>query len=176
MSDTTQSHKDHAPRRVNFAIFICSTSRYEAMQRGDVTTDVSGDTLEALLKDGGHSVLYRRVVSDDRDMIQHAVHSVLDNPALDAAVFCGGTGITKRDVTIETVSQFFEKNLPGFGEFFRRLSFDKMGSGAITSRATAGVAKGKVLFCIPGSPDAVRTAVELLISPESGHIVKHARE
>lgn len=176
MSETTKSHKDHAPRRVNFAVFICSTSRYEAMQRGEATTDVSGDTLEALLKDGGHSVLFRRIVSDDQDMIQHAVHSVLDNPALEAAIFCGGTGITKRDVTIETVSQFFEKTLPGFGEFFRRLSFDKMGSGAITSRAAAGVAKGKALFCIPGSPDAVRTAVELLISPESGHIVKHARE
>ncbi len=176
MSESTQSHKAHAPRHVSFAIFICSTSRWEAMQRGEPATDVSGDALEALLKTGGHSVLFRRVVSDTKDMIEHSVHSVLNNPALEAAVFCGGTGITQRDVTIETVSPFFEKTLPGFGEFFRRLSFDKMGSGAITSRAAAGVVKGKVLFCIPGSPDAVRISVELLISPEAGHIVKHARE
>jgi molybdenum cofactor biosynthesis protein B len=146
------------------------------MQKGEATTDVSGDTVESILKTAGHTILFNRVVSDDKAMIEHAVKSVLDNAGVEAAIFCGGTGITHTDVTIETVSPFFEKTLPGFGEFFRRLSFDKMGSGAITSRATAGVANGKVLFCIPGSPDAARTAVELLISPEAGHIVKHARE
>ena len=176
MSESTNTHKAHAPRKVNFAVFICSTSRYVAMQKGEATTDVSGDNIEALLKAAGHTVLFKRVVSDDKTMIEHAVKSVLDNAGVEAAIFCGGTGITHTDITIETVSPFFEKTLPGFGEFFRRLSFDKMGSGAITSRATAGVANSKVLFCIPGSPDAARTAVELLISPEAGHIVKHARE
>ncbi len=176
MSESTKIHKAHAPRKVNFAVFICSTSRYEAMQRGEAITDVSGDTIETLLKSAGHIVFFRRTVSDDKDMIEHAVKSVLDNPGVDAAIFCGGTGITHRDITIEAVSPFLEKTLPGFGEFFRRLSYDKMGSGAITSRAIAGVARGKVLFCIPGSPDAARVSVELLISPETGHIVKHARE
>jgi len=146
------------------------------MQKGEATTDISGDTVERLLKNAGHTVLFKRVVSDDKAMIEHGVKSVLDNAGLEAAVFCGGTGITHTDITIETVSPFFEKVLPGFGEFFRRLSYDKMGSGAITSRAVAGVANGKVLFCIPGSPDAAKLAVELLISPEAGHIVKHARE
>jgi molybdenum cofactor biosynthesis protein B len=176
VSESTKTHKAHAPRKVNFAVFICSTSRYVAMQKGEAATDVSGDNIESILKNGGHNVLFKRVVSDDKAMIEHAVKSVLDNACVEAAIFCGGTGITHTDVTIETVSPFFEKTLPGFGEFFRRLSFDKMGSGAITSRATAGVANGKVLFCIPGSPDAAHTAVELLISPEAGHIVKHARE
>jgi molybdenum cofactor biosynthesis protein B len=109
-------------------------------------------------------------------MIEHAVKSVLDNPGVDAAVFCGGTGIAPSDVTIETVMPFLEKTLPGFGEIFRRISYDKTGSAAFMSRAIAGVARGKALFCIPGSPDAVRVSVELLISPEAGHIVKHARE
>jgi molybdenum cofactor biosynthesis protein B len=95
---------------------------------------------------------------------------------LDVAIFSGGTGITPTDITIETVTPFFEKTLPGFGEFFRRLSFDRVGSAAILSRAVAGVAKGKALFCIPGSPEAVRVAVEMLILPEAAHIVKHARE
>ena len=176
MSESTKIHKSNAPRKVNFAVFICSTSRYQAMQKGEASTDVSGDTIETLLKADGHTVLFRRVVSDDKSMIEHAVKSVLDNAGIEAAVFCGGTGITHTDITIETVSPFFEKTLPGFGEFFRRLSYDKMGSGAITTRAAAGVAGGKVLFCIPGSPDAAKTAVELLISPEAGHIVKHARE
>jgi molybdenum cofactor biosynthesis protein B len=169
-------HKAHAPRKLNFAIFICSTSRYQALQKGEVASDVSGETIESLLKTAGHEVLFRRVVSDDKVMIEHAVKSVLDNLGLDAAIFCGGTGITHTDVTIETVSPFFDKTLPGFGEIFRRVSYDRVGSAAVISRAVAGVAKGKALFCIPGSPDAVRISVELLISPEAGHIVKHARE
>ena len=176
MSESTKIHKAHAPRNVNFAVFVCSTSRYEAMQKGEAVTDVSGDIIEDLLKKAGHMVLFRRTVSDDKTMIEHSVKSVLDNPGVDAAVFCGGTGITHRDITIETVCPFFEKTLPGFGEFFRRLSYDKMGAAAITTRSIAGVVKGKVLFCIPGSPDAARLGVELLISPEAGHIVKHARE
>jgi molybdenum cofactor biosynthesis protein B len=176
VSESTKTHKAHAPKTVNFAIFTCSTSRYEAMQKGEDTTDPSGELIEMLLKATGHTVLFRRVVSDDRAMIEHAVKSVLDNSAVEAVIFCGGTGITKRDITIEVVSPFFEKMLPGFGEFFRRLSFEQMGAAAITSRATAGVANGKVLFCIPGSPNAAQVAVELLISPEAGHIVKHARE
>ena len=97
-------------------------------------------------------------------------------PDLDVAIFSGGTGITPTDITIETVTPFFEKTLPGFGEFFRRISFDRVGSAAVLSRAVAGVAKGKALFCIPGSPNAVRIAVEMLILSEAAHIVKHARE
>jgi molybdenum cofactor biosynthesis protein B len=169
-------HKAHVPKKLNFAVFICSTSRYQSMQKGDATTDVSGDTIEALLKKAGHEVLFRRVVSDDKVMIEHALKSVLGNAGVDAAIFCGGTGITPTDVTIETVSPFLEKTLPGFGEIFRRLSYDNVGSAAVMSRAVAGVARGKALFCIPGSPHAVRVSVELLISPEAGHIVKHARE
>ena len=176
MSESTKAHKAHAPRKLNFAVFVCSTSRYQSMQKGEAVTDVSGDTIEVLLKDAGHVVLFRRVVSDDKVMIEHAVKSVLDNPGVDAAVFCGGTGIAPSDVTIETVMPFLEKTLPGFGEIFRRISYDKTGSAAVMSRAIAGVARGKALFCIPGSPDAVRVSVELLISPEAGHIVKHARE
>ena len=176
MSETSKMHKAHAPKTLNFAVFICSTSRYQAMQRGEQTTDVSGDTIESLLKAAGHRVLFRRVISDDKVMIEHAVKSVLGNEGADAAIFCGGTGVTHSDITIETVLPFMDKSLPGFGEFFRRLSYDTVGSAAVMSRAVAGVAKGKALFCIPGSPDAVRISVELLISPEASHIVKHARE
>ena len=176
MSESSNAHKAHSPKRVNFAIFVCSTSRYLALQRGEVVSDVSGETIESLLKAAGHVVLFRRVVSDDKAMIERAVKSVLDNVGVDSAIFAGGTGITGSDVTIEAVSPFFEKELPGFGEIFRRVGFDRSGSAAVMSRAVAGVAKGKALFCIPGSPDAVRIAVELLISPEAGHIVKHARE
>jgi molybdenum cofactor biosynthesis protein B len=176
MSETSKNHKAHAPKTLSFAVFICSTSRYLAIQKGEQITDVSGDMIEFLLKKVGHRVLFRRVVSDDNVMIEHAVKSVLENDGADAAIFCGGTGIAPKDITIESVQPFLDKTLPGFGEIFRRLSYDKLGSAAVMSRAVAGVAKGKALFCIPGSPDAVRISVELLISPEASHIVKHARE
>lgn len=177
MSESSKAHKAKAPKTLNFGIYICSTSRYKLMQQGETAvSDVSGDTLIELLRNAGHNVLFKKIIADDKAMISDAVHQALNMLDLDVAIFSGGTGITPTDVTIETVSPFFEKTLPGFGEFFRRLSFDRVGSAAVLSRAVAGVAKGKALFCIPGSPDAVRVAVEMLILPESPHIVKHARE
>jgi molybdenum cofactor biosynthesis protein B len=176
MSESTRKHKATAPTQLNFGIFVCSTSRYQQLQKGVTIEDVSGDLIEALVKNAGHKVLFKKIISDDKVQIQEAVKSILDSAVLDVAVFCGGTGIAPSDVTIETVLPFLEKTLPGFGEIFRRLSYDKVGSAAVLSRAVAGVAKGKVLFCIPGSPDAVRVAVEMLILPEAPHIVRHARE
>ena len=177
MSETSKVHKEKAAKKLNFAIYICSTSRYRQIESGEKNiSDIGGDTLENLLKAAGHNIVSRRIILDDKTMISEAVKEALAKPELDAVVFSGGTGIAPSDVTIETVSLFFEKTLPGFGEFFRRISFDKVGSAAVLSRAAAGVAKGKVIFCIPGSPNAVQTAVEMLILPESPHIVKHARE
>ena len=177
MSESSKAHKAKAPRTLNFGIFICSTSRYKLIEQGaTAVSDVSGDTLTELLRNAGQNVLFKKIIADDKTMISESVQQALNNPDLDVAIFSGGTGITPTDVTIETVSPFFEKTLPGFGEFFRRISFDRVGSAAVLSRAVAGVAKGKALFCIPGSPDAVHVAVEMLILPESPHIVKHARE
>ena len=176
MSESARKHKATAPKQLNFGIFVCSTSRYQLMQKGEKIDDVSGELIEALLKNAGHRVLFKKIIADDKALIHEAVKSVLGSADLDAAIFCGGTGITPSDVTIETVSPFWEKTLPGFGEIFRRISYDKVGSAAVMSRAVAGVAKGKAFFCIPGSPDAVRVSVEMLILPETPHIVRHARE
>jgi molybdenum cofactor biosynthesis protein B len=176
VSESTKKHKASAPKQLKFAVFVCSTSRYQELQKGEKITDVSGDAIEALVTNAGHAVLSKKIVADDKRMIEEAVKNVLGSQELDAAIFCGGTGIAPKDVTIETVQPFLEKTLPGFGEIFRRLSYDKVGSAAVMSRAVAGVAKGKAFFCIPGSPDAVRVSVEMLILPESPHIVKHARE
>ncbi|NWF86613.1 molybdenum cofactor biosynthesis protein MoaB [Candidatus Bathyarchaeota archaeon] len=175
MSESTRKHKAEAPKRLRFGVFVCSTSRFEKLQRGEKVEDISGDSIEGFIRNAGHTVVFKKIISDDRVMIEESVRKVLMSD-LDAAVFCGGTGITPSDLTIETVMPFLEKVLPGFGEIFRRLSFDKIGSAAVLSRAIAGVAKGKAFFCIPGSPDAVRVCFEKLILPESPHIVKHARE
>ncbi len=176
MSESTEKHKAGAPKRLNFAIFLCSTSRYLAAKKAETIADVSGDIIEVLLQNAGHHVMFRKIIADDREMIAQAVRKVLGLKELDAAIFCGGTGITSQDVTIETVEPFFDKPLPGFGEIFRSLSYVKVGSPALMSRASAGVARGKAFFCIPGSSDAVRLSLETLILPEAPHIVRHARE
>jgi molybdenum cofactor biosynthesis protein B len=177
MSESSKQHKAKATKNLNFGIYICSTSRYKQIEQGEKeVSDVGGETIMELLKNAGQNVLFKKIIADDETMIQDEAMYVLGLSALDVAIFSGGTGITPTDITIETVTPFFEKTLPGFGEFFRRISYDKVGSAAVLSRAVAGVAKGKAIFCIPGSPDAVKTAVEMLILPEVPHIVKHARE
>jgi molybdopterin adenylyltransferase len=177
MSESSKTHKSKAPRKLAFGIYICSTSRYKQIKKGEkAVSDISGETIESLTVSNGHKVAFKKIILDDKNMITSAVQDALRMADLDVIVFSGGTGITPTDVTIEVVSPYFEKSLPGFGEFFRRISFDKIGSAAVLSRATAGVANGKAIFCIPGSPDAVKTAMELLILSEAPHIVEHARE
>jgi len=129
-----------------------------------------------MLRKARHTVLFRKIVSDDPTMIAEGIRDAIDRADLDVVIFCGGTGITPSDVTIETITPFLEKILPGFGEIFRRLSYDEIGSAAILSRAIAGIARGKAVFCIPGSPNAVQLCLSRLILPEAGHLIKHARE
>jgi molybdenum cofactor biosynthesis protein B len=176
MSESTRKHKAEAPKKLRFAIFICSSSRYQQLKKDGEVQDASGDLIESLLKRDGHTILFRRIIPDDKALIEQSMRPVLGSNDVDAAVFCGGTGITSSDVTIEAVTPFLEKILDGFGEIFRRLSYDEIGSSAVLSRAIAGVANGKAIFCIPGSPNAARLCLERLILPEAGHIVKHARE
>lgn len=176
MGESVKKHKAEAPKKLKFGIFTCSTSRYQKLKRGEQVEDVSGDLIESLLKNAGHMITFRKLVPDDKALIEEGLQQALASPDLDAVIFCGGTGIALSDITVETVSPFLEKVLPGFGEIFRRLSFDKIGSAAVLSRTVAGVAKGKAFFCVPGSPDAVLLCLERLILPEVSHIIKHARE
>jgi molybdenum cofactor biosynthesis protein B len=176
MSETSKQHKENAPKKLNVAIYTCSTSRYRQMEKGEIVSDLGGDTLQTLLQVLGHNVLCKKILLDDKEMIAQTFRDCLSVTDLDVIIFSGGTGVASTDVTIEAVSPLFEKTLPGFGEFFRRISFDEVGPAAVLSRAVAGVAAGKAFFCIPGSPNAVKTAVEKLILPEAPHIVKHARE
>jgi molybdenum cofactor biosynthesis protein B len=177
MSESSKQHKEKTTKTLNFVVYICSTSRFKQIEAGEnAVSDVAGDSAVELIKKAGHNVVFKKIIADDETMIQDALMYTIGLPSIDVAVFSGGTGITPTDITIETVTPFLEKTLPGFGEFFRRISFDKIGSAAVLSRAIAGVAKGKALFCIPGSPNAVRVALEILILPEAPHIVKHARE
>jgi molybdenum cofactor biosynthesis protein B len=176
VSKSVRKHRSEAPQKLRFAVFTVSTSRYAKFKKGEVFDDVSGDQLEDMIEKAGYSVGFRTVVSDDKKMIEDSTCKALCDKSLDVLILSGGTGVTATDVTIESVSPFFAKVLPGFGEIFRRLSYDELGSAAVLSRAVAGIAQKKVVFCIPGSPDAVQLCTERLILPEVGHILKHARE
>jgi len=176
MSETAAKHKAEAPKHLSFAVIICSTSRYEEFSKTGKLNDPSGDLIVEILQKNGHLAAMRRVVPDDKEQIQHTLMRALKSRKIDAIIFSGGTGISPRDVTIEAVQPLLDKEIPGFGEIFRVLSYEKIGSSAILTRALAGVTRGKAIFCLPGSPQSVSLALENLIIPEVGHIIKHARE
>jgi len=166
------SHEEHLKyaeeiSNINVAVLTVSDTRTKE-------TDESGKILIHILKDCNKcNVVYYEIVKDETKEIENFINKVIDD--VDVIITNGGTGISKRDVTIETVKKFFEKTLDGFGEIFRYLSYAEIGSGAIMSRATAGVCKGKIIISIPGSPNAVKLALEKIVIPEISHIVWELR-
>lgn len=177
MSKTTHSHKTGAPKEVNFTVIISSSSRYRKLKAGESFTDPSGDLIEKLVNNAGYKITSREILPDDQVLLKKCVSSAIASDKTDAIIVSGGTGVSITDVTIETLEPLMNKTLPGFGELFRKLSYDEIGSAALMTRATAGITKqGKVLFCIPGSPHAVKLVMTNLILPETGHILKHSRE
>ncbi len=171
MSTIPAQHKSRAPISLGVYVITCSTSRYNDLKGGKASEDQSGDLIENLSKKAGHQIVGRELLSDSTPMIRRTVKKAFAAKAVDVIIITGGTGISPRDVTIESIARFVQKEIPGFGEMFRKISYDEIGSAAIMSRAFAGLRKGKAIFCLPGSPDAVRTAMEKLILPELGHII-----
>jgi molybdenum cofactor biosynthesis protein B len=159
-----QQHRASAPASVQAAVVTCSDTRTPE-------TDQTGGAIRSALEAAGHAVVLHRVVRDDIPEIREAVDAALSAGAR-AVMVNGGTGIAPRDVAVEALRPLFEKELPGFGELFRMLSFEQVGSAALLSRATAGTYRGAVLFALPGSPRAVGLALERLILPELGHLVR----
>ena len=177
MSESASQHKSGAPSKINYAVIVSSSSRYQKLKARQAFTDSSGDLIVELVKDAGYSVVLREILPDDRVLLGKYVSKAIGSEDVDAIIVCGGTGISLTDVTIETLRPMMIKTLPGFGELFRKLSYDEIGSAAIMTRALAGVTdQGKVLFCIPGSQQAVKLVITKLVLPETGHILKHARE
>jgi len=175
LAETSKKHKEKAPKSLNWAVVTISTSRYRDSQVGKPVTDESGNLIIEALQEKGHTIASKRLVTDNKRIIQKTISELLDSPQIDAIITCGGTGITPADVTIEAAQPIMEKELPGFGELFRHLTYQEIGSAAVMSRAVAGVAKGKAIFCLPGSPHAVKLCLENLILRETAHIVLHAR-
>jgi len=136
-----------------------------------VESDRSGQIIQALLTEAGHRVADYRIVPDEPDRIADLCQTLAQRADVDAIVLTGGTGIALRDTTYDAIAALLEKTLPGFGELFRQLSFQEIGSRALASRAVAGVVQSTLVFSIPGSSKAVTLAMEALILPELPHLV-----
>jgi molybdenum cofactor biosynthesis protein B len=162
-----QEHKHASPKNVNCAVLIISNSRTEQ-------NDESGKLIIKALKENGHRVVSYCILKNDADPIQKKLGELLADENLQVIITSGGTGISHLDVTVETISPTLEKKLDGFGELFRFFTHQELGSGSILSRAIGGVAKGKVILCLPGSVGAVNLAMEKIILPEIGHLVREA--
>jgi len=134
---------------VRIAVLTVSDTR-------DASNDTSGDTLAARLADAGHILAARTIVPDDQGRIAARLRAWIDDPEIDAVISTGGTGLTGRDVTVEAFRSVFEKEIDGFSVLFHQISYEKIGTSTIQSRACAGVAKGTYLFALPGSPGAVK--------------------
>jgi molybdenum cofactor biosynthesis protein B len=141
-----------------------------------MSDDISGNTIQQLAISAGHRVEGRKLIPDSKAAIRRAARQALAAKNVDALIITGGTGLSRSDLTIETITPLITKEIPGFGELFRKVSFDRIGSAAMLTRALGGLVKNKMVFCLPGSPDAVQTAMEQLILPELGHVMRIARE
>lgn len=167
-----ETHRAGAERALDFHLVTVSSSRFKLMSTGSDYQDESGDVAVRMIQEAGHRAEKRRLVPDLASMIEDSVRDFLQSSA-HALVFLGGTGVSRDDVTVETVKPFFDKELTGFGELLRNVSYQSIGSAALLTRATAGTSRGKLIVCLPGSSDAVETAFKMFIS-EFPHIVSIA--
>jgi len=160
------AHRKDAPASVRCFVLTISDTRTAA-------TDTSGNAIASLLDDGGHVVAGRGLVRDDPSTVREIV--LAEAPRVDALIATGGTGITSRDSTYEAIAGVLDKRLDGFGELFRMLSYQEIGSAAMLTRACAGTVGRTAVFSLPGSEHAVRLAMTRLILPELGHVVRELR-
>ncbi|MEH7118914.1 molybdenum cofactor biosynthesis protein B [Neobacillus vireti] len=167
---STQEHKSEAPKAVNCMVITVSDTRNKE-------TDKSGRLMLEMLEGAGHKIVDYCIVKDESIAIREEILKGCARADIDVILTNGGTGIAKRDVTIETVKGLLEKEIVGFGELFRMLSYQEdIGSAAILSRAIAGVVKDKAVFSTPGSTGAVKLAMNKLILPEIGHVVREIKK
>jgi molybdenum cofactor biosynthesis protein B len=162
--EAEHDHHHHDVEHVGVAILTVSSSR-------SLDDDPAGDAIAAAFEANGHEVVTRELVRDSYDRVQGGIDNLAGRGDVDVVVTTGGTGVTPDDVTVEAAEPLFEKTLPGFGELFRRLSYEEIGEKVVATRATAGVADGVPVFCLPGSENAAKLGSEEVVVPEIGHLV-----
>jgi molybdenum cofactor biosynthesis protein B len=162
---TPAAHKASAPESVGCFVLTVSDTRTPE-------NDTGGAVIRELLTGGGHTVVDSRIVRDEPADVTRVVREACADPRVQVVILTGGTGITSRDSTFEAVEALLDKRLPGFGELFRVLSYEQVGAAAMLSRAQMGVHARRIVVSLPGSPNACRLAVEKLLLPELGHLVR----
>ena len=160
-------HRKSAPAQVPTAVITVSDTR-------TLDTDTGGGRVAELLSAAGHPVVVREITKDEPAAISATLNALLARDDVAAVILTGGTGVAPRDVTPDTVEPLLDRVVPGFGELFRALSYEEVGSAALLSRALAGLASGRVVFVLPGSRGAVELAMEKLVLPELGHLAGEA--
>ena len=163
-----KSHTDRTLKTIACFVITVSDTR-------DETSDTSGALIKRLLEKGGHTVAGYEIVKDEPEDIRALIARALAHPGVDAVLLNGGTGIAPRDGTFEVVSSMLDKRIDGFGELFRFLSYEDIGSAAMLSRAVAGAAGSRVVVSMPGSRGAVELAMTRLLVPQLGHMVAQVR-
>jgi molybdenum cofactor biosynthesis protein B len=164
LKNTTADHKKKGDICSKVAIITLSDTR-------SADNDQSGDIIQKLMEGTGHMVAIRKLIADNRNVLRATLRELGRQKDVDVIITTGGTGISPRDITIETVRGMLDKELPGFNSLFMLLSYPQVKSASMLSRALAGTLKGKVVFCLPGSPRACKLATEALILPELGHMM-----
>jgi molybdenum cofactor biosynthesis protein B len=161
--DHEDHHHAHDVDTLGAAVVTVSSSR-------SLSDDPSGDAIVSELEAAGNKVVSRDLIDDSYDGVQSTLNALVARDDVDVVITTGGTGVTPDDVTVEAARAMFDKELPGFGELFRLLSFDEIGTKVVGTRATAGVVDGVVVFCLPGSENAAKLGVEEIIVEEAGHL------
>jgi len=164
-STAAVSHKSSSPKKIKIGLYTVSSSRF----RDKLLQDESGNVAKEILEKAGHEFEYS-LIDDDKALIRYSLYQSFLKYNCDAVIFLGGTGLSPRDVTVEAIVPLLDKTLDGFGEVFRRISYDSIGSPALMTRAIAGIVDDKVVFCLPGSPDAVKLGMDLILK-ELAHAV-----
>jgi len=168
-SKSAASHKEASPKKLRVGLFTVSSSRF----RDKTLRDDSGEVAKEYLEKAGLGFTFS-VVDDSKPMIRFSLYNSIVHDNCDAVIFLGGSGLSPRDVTVEAIAPILDKTLDGFGEILRKLSYDSIGSPAIMTRAIAGVVDSKVVFVLPGSPDAAKLGMDLILK-ELPHAVFIAR-
>lgn len=171
-SESMEEHRRKSPEKVRIGVITLSDSRYKDSLQWK-QTDISGQIIMESVKT--HELISYSVIPDDSNLLLSTVEDLIENKHADVIITTGGTGIGERDITIETLKSLFVKELNGFGEIFRYETYKELGTGTLLSRATAGVYKKTLIISMPGSPNAVKLGLKIIL-PELGHLVKHLKE
>ena len=170
-----EEHRNAAKDDVKISIITVSSSKYQEINSGKKVDDKSGEIIKDMIEKAGYQIISKNIIDDNIKMIRLQLFNDIHTKNADVVILTGGTGISNRDVTVESIRPLFDKELEGFGEIFRNISFKQIGSPSHLSRATAGVISNRLVYCLPGSPNAIKPALDIIL-PELPHALSMTKK